>query len=442
MLEPASVVGRVRSLVERASPRAREVLLAAVRRLAIHPRQRIPSWHYLELCPAYLRTHVDCCYETARQAWRSLRAAVGWWSVPIETARDMGVVPRRLVGGQRHGQHLLIAPDLSAAFQELAEDLGVATPTPNDRLAWVPVAPRVKGSGLVCCCPFHDDQHPSMLLDPHRRRATCLTCGTVHRFDGTRVSSRIEPQPRSAVPTPVLAPVASTTSYPPPAPGWVVGWLSAAGLRTCMHDGDLFQVLGEADERARRSVLPVMGGQRIRPRDTTPDLVAHLDPVIPLGWKETRGRWKPTGHRAISERYVLVDVDAIEIPNVLDARDGLELAAAGSEIEAWARAHPAFSGRVAVVATSLHGVQVTLELSEAQAPGWRRFTGADACTLAEAQVLAALERHQYLGGHVDPSARLGGRLLRRPGPRLDKRGQPWCARLRFLSTSEASCPKS
>jgi hypothetical protein len=432
----------VRTLLERAAPVAREVLIAGLRRFAVHPRQQVDGGKltYLELCPAYLRACVECCYETARRAWRDLRGALGWWSVSAGTAEAMGAELRPLRSGQRHGQHLLVDPGLTPALRELAQEMGVLHTTPDAELSWETVRPLRRGAGWVARCPFHEDDRPSMLLDHRRRRGTCLACGTVHRFDGERVSAPIDRGVRP--PLESLASPSSTTGCPEGPSPWVVGLLGVRGLVTGLSsEEDLLGVLVEAESRARTSVASPMAGLRDRPRESFPDLVAHLDPVVPTGWESSRGRWRPAGHRATAERWILVDVDEIEVPNVLDAWDGEELRAAGQEIEAWARSVPGLSGRVGLVQTSLHGVQVVLELDADRPPGWRRGCGISLVDQAGSRVLEALDRHGYLGGYADPSARLGGRLLRRPGPRIDKRGQPWVARLRY-HTEEPPCPRS
>jgi hypothetical protein len=432
---PGTTTSRLRRLLESAPPRRRLAIEAGIKRLAIHPRQRLGEWQYIELCASYIHTMVDTAYETARVGWRELRSVLGWWSVPREHVTALGGVLRPLIGSQRHGQHLLLGDELAEEIRKAAEDLGLYKPTPDDHLDWKPVSPLQKGSHLVCRCPFHEDRRPSMLLDRRRRRATCLACGTSHRLDPSswRVSS---PRNRADRPTPPpLSLPASTKGYQHTGTptSWVICTLGIRGKRTATTEGDLLDALAESEAKAG-TPQPMLGLLAF-PKKTAPDRLVYLDQMVPTGWTNTGGRWKPTGHRAISTRFIVVDVDEIDLPNVLDARDGEMLAGAGGRLESWARDTPGLSGVVAVVQTSLHGVQVTFELSESHDPRWKRGPESEALhDLTDEAVLHHLDLAGYIGGHADRSARGIGRLIRRPGHRIDKGNQPWVAHLRYLST--------
>lgn len=434
---PGTLAARVRTLIERASPQRRAVIEAGVLRLAIHRRQRVGRFHYVELCASYLQTMVECCYETARRAWHDLRAAVGWWSVPSGTAEGMGAKLRELHPGQRHGQHLMIDQDATAVFRQLADDLGILAHTDDDLLQWEPVTVMHKGRRMMCRCPFHDDRRPSMILNPSGR-AKCFACGTVHRFDpsGPAVSSPL-PRTRSgkARPRPSNAMSSTRQNLVRPAGTWVLGTLGPRGLRTQPWTGDLLDALRAADAKAARAKPPTLAGCVDDHRRLAPDLLVHLDDVRVAGWVQRRGRWRPSRLDPVAVRFLAVDVDAIPFPPMIPEPEARTwLAAAAAEIETWAAASPWFSGRVALTRTGVHGVQVVLELQEHQAPSWRRSSEAAAAHDAmDARTLAALERHGFGGGHADPTARGLGRLIRRPGPRITKHGAAYVSRLAYIT---------
>lgn len=436
-----TVAQRIAAEIEAAPPKRRAVLEAGLLRLVVHRRQRLDDGRlYLELCPSYLATMVGCAYETARQAWQVLERAIGWREVLRETVTRLGGQVRRLVRGKRHGRHLVLTPGKVDTLRRVAARLGILRDTPDDRLDWRAVEPQRRGRSLVCCCPHHDDTDPSMVLDPRRRRATCFVCQRSWRYDHAlqRVSTgQAAPVTRRTGTNRYPRPLSTNAWVAPPVSGWHVGVLHGAGVRVVPVKGDLLQALARSERRAARARVPALAGCLERPQ--VPDLLVHADQTVVDDWRRWRGRWLPR-LRPVAERYVVVDVDAIEHPNVLDAGTGECLAAAGRQLEAWAIEHPALSGRVAVVQTSLHGVQATLELAQARPPGWRRTTeGARVCDAVDAQVLEVLDAAGYLGGTPDPTARDSGRLIRRPGPRLDKRDQPWVARARYISP-EAPCP--
>ena len=434
--EAQALRARVRRALDIAPPRQAEAMRAGILRLAIHPRQTVAGsqWHYLELCASYVHTMGGWAYETARQAWRRLRSALGWWSVPAGSAEAMGAVLRPLKPGQRHGSHILLRPEITAHMRELAEDLGILEDTPDDLLSWREVKAIRRGARVVARCPFHDDTRPSMLLDTARRRATCLACGTVHRLDPTRwlVSDPVERRPNKLTQRP------STTGYPSCAPApdrWVLADLTPGGLRWLVEGGDLFDALEASDRRAARQRPPVMAHACGDHRRTAPERLASLDQLEATGWRQVRGRWIATGQRVVAVRYIAVDVDGIHLHPLEE--DAIE--PVGPALEAFASSHPELSGRVAVTRTSLRGVQAIFELSEAQEPAWRAWPEAAALhDAADAATLAALEAAGFLEGHADPSARLGGRYIRRPGPRLGRMGEARVVRLAHLTPPEAA----
>ena len=429
---------RVRLAIDTATPRLREAIEAALLRFAIHPRQEVSSgrstWHYTELCAAYIETMIAGGYATALRGWNRLREAIGWWEVAPKVAEEVGARLRPLTARQRHGRHILLDPTITDTLRELVRDLGLWEDAGDDRLQWHVVSPTQRGRTTVCCCPFHDDRHPSMLLDPQRRRATCLACGTTHRLDPVSwlVSGGIK---RGLT---ALSPMAtrSIQGQPPVAPSdgaWTRGTLSRAGLTQRSAEGDLLAIL--ATPSRHRCPAPLEAHRRDADRKW-PDLVASLDAMEPTEWRgvssPSGARWLPRKWRPTRTRFVLVDYDGADWGPLED--DLVEVAA--KEIEAWAGDHPLLSGRVSVVRTSLEGVQVVLELVGDRSPEWRRTREAhDLHDEVDAIVVAALERlGAYGGGHADPAARGASRNVRRPGPRIKRDpetglGRSWVARL-------------
>lgn len=411
------LTAKIRRLLDDSSEARRAAVIAGLTRLAIHPQQAVKGWTYAELCPAYLHTMVGGAYETSRRAWMALRKIVGWWEVPHTTARDLGATLRRLRSGQRHGRHMLIDPGILDAVQRAARSMGIVEDTPDHDVAWVAITPIRRGASLVARCPFHDDGSPSMLLDPHRRRATCLACGTVHRFDGSgRVSAG-----------------GSTIGYrdsgpPLPPRSSSPGVLLTGVLRRGLSRGPcpshrVVDALIWSGDRARRAAPPLAATLAEDPRSECPDLLIALDRHARDG-----SRWSPT----------MVDAIAVDIDGITDAPIGLGSVSIGVEIERWALGIPELSGRVAVTRTSHFGVQAVFELADRLPASWRSSPDSAAIhDAADVAVLAALHRHGFEGGEADRTVRLPGRWVRRPGPRIAKGGIPWVSHLIYATGAAA-----
>lgn len=395
--------------------------------MAIHPRQRVGRWLYLELCPSYIATMVECCYETTRQAWQAVRSSVGWWQVPHQQAQDMGATLRHLHAGQRHGRHMLLTPEASEGIRALAVEAGIMADTPDEQVQWSRVVPLRSGSSLVARCPFHDDRTPSMLLDPTRSRATCLACRTVHRLrsDGWLVSCPVSVRGSRERSYPEAARVSGTIGYKPGPGSVAVVCLRSAGAAYTAAPGSLLDVLAYSGERAKRARVPVMSGCLEDPSRTVPDLLVSLDRMTRCSTRAKKCGWMPT-----STRHICVDVDDLDWAPLEDE----QLVDAAEEIRARLAGVPLLSGAMAMVRTSLLGVQVTLELAAEQPVSWRRTKESeDLHDKVDNIVMQALHAHGCAGGYADPTARGIGRLIRRAGPRVSRKTrQPWVARLVYL----------
>jgi len=135
----------------------------------------------------------------------------------------------------------------------------------------------------------------------------------------------------------------------------------------------------------------------------------------------------PTKFRPIATEWVGIDLDGFaEAPFT---NDGLQRA--GEEMSAWLADHPWFTGEMAVVRTSMHGVQMIARLEHQVDP--HKFYGSPEvqATLkkVDSVALEAVRRAGWEGGHVDGSVHDAARLFRRPGPRIDKAEQPYVSRL-------------
>ena len=439
MPDPA-LIARLHSIYSQATRLQREVVGAALGRLSVHPKQHAGQLLYTEMCPNYLLTMEGVTGErdTAYRAWRLLRSAVGWWTATKTKVAEMGVTVRRLGSGERHGQHLLLTEAQVEGIRHVAETLGLIAQTDDQHLSWEPISPRMRGNTLVACCPFHPDTHPSMLLDPRRQRATCLSCATTHRFDpgGSRVSSPTGQVAASASPLPSPALRSIEYTEPPGAEGWWLVGSLAKGVRTQGVPGDLLSVLAWADANGDRVMRP-MAGCRPDPWSNHPDQLVALDDMRGNGrWKQVRAKWVPQSHEPVAIRFLCVDFDACDYAPFGDETQPRQAAAA---IQGWVNKHPAFTGRMSMLRTSLLGVQVVVELAAARAPAWK--AGVESHQLHDAldgAVRAALWANGWGGGHPDPTARLTGRWIRRPGFRVSRKTrQPWVARLTYINQEQA-----
>ena len=208
---------------------------------------------------------------------------------------------------------------------------------------------------------------------------------------------------------------------------------------SCMDLLDLLRA-GQRAHAGDRAVGVAMSGaamaeqRRTDPRNYLPDLYVSLDyhahgttRGVPMQGREDAWVLQPDGFRAAVTQWVGVDIDGIQgWPT-----DG-RLVEAAVAVQAVLERHPQFSGRMGLTRTGSQGVQVVAQLADAR---WcpadfyadphvqRMLAGMDAV------VLRALHDHGVLGGYADPTVHAPGRLVRRPGPRVDKTGSPTVARL-------------
>ena len=177
-----------------------------------------------------------------------------------------------------------------------------------------------------------------------------------------------------------------------------------------------------------------------KPRDYLPNLFVglHLFECTKYDWITTGNRTRddnfdvwasvPVKLDPVAVGWVGVDLDGFTSAPVADA----DLEAVGPVMAAWAEAHPMFSGRVGVVRTSHFGVQLVLQLARERADG-RTFYDDPAVKAVldrlDSKALEAVRAAGFTGGHADKSVRGLGRLVRRPGPRVDKAGFVYNSRL-------------
>jgi len=187
--------------------------------------------------------------------------------------------------------------------------------------------------------------------------------------------------------------------------------------------------------------LSEAGKNKADPKHFLPDLYVSLDYQE---WEtcssfsvecreEGKEAWvlQPQNFQARAGKWVGVDIDGVQ---VMPGKDGLKRA--GEKIQAMLEAHPAFSGRCGVVQTSSYGVQVVAELTRTRwdlrgfyaDPNVRKMLGN-----LDAMCLGAFEQEGMVGGHADPTVHAPGRMMRRPGPRVDKRGASCISRLVYAT---------
>ena len=181
--------------------------------------------------------------------------------------------------------------------------------------------------------------------------------------------------------------------------------------------------------------------EQVDPKHLLPDLYVSLDYQ---GWEtcssfpvkcrdEAKEAWvlQPQNFHARAGKWVGVDIDAVR---TMPGRAGM--VKAGEKIRAFLESHPAFTGRCGIVQTSSYGVQVVAELTHTR---WDlRAFYADRNVK---KMLASLDqvcldafREQGMeGGHADPTVHAPGRMMRRPGARVDKRGAACVSRLVYAT---------
>lgn len=178
----------------------------------------------------------------------------------------------------------------------------------------------------------------------------------------------------------------------------------------------------------------------VDPREVVPDTYASLDDHAHRSTREFSVRdglsvLVPVDFWPVRTRWVGVDIDNLD--RVPDAA-GLE--AAGAAVVDHLRRSATWTGRCALVQTGPRGVQAWVELAtdRLDPAGFYADPAVRAVlALLDAAVLGALRAHGAAGGHADPSVHAAGRLMRLPGPRIDKAGRLSVARLAFSTLNRA-----
>ena len=171
------------------------------------------------------------------------------------------------------------------------------------------------------------------------------------------------------------------------------------------------------------------------PRHWLPDLYISLDHHAHHSLRAIPARGaaldalvlQPADFSPACTAWVGVDVDGIG-----GWPGEAQLVGAAQAIQSTLERHPVFSGRMALVRTSSQGAQVVAQLAS---PRWApaEFYGAahvqGMLAGLDAVCLRLLHQHGVQGGYPDPTVHAPGRMVRRPGPRVDKTGDPVVARL-------------
>ncbi len=455
--------------------------------------------------------------------------ALGARQVRAQRVRALGYPVRRVAeGGGRGAYWHLPARGLEAGRDALAALRLLGHEPEAHRTCYVlgaPVAMPVvqRGRRAFLCCPEHQDDDPSALVNPSGA-VWCFACARVVGIaawgDGDTVQYRRVLGVRATHEAPP-----ARAQRPPPAPGGVVqpvptgaphrGFLSAPpvsaftrpySVGACLRAGDpgpppcrpqgrrptgivvrepgatshvppqpLGLVLGRRYEdqpagrhrpgryglaRTYSGCMDLLGVLRVAhrqhageramdralgglaeaehrgtdPRRYLPDLYASLDHHEHEAVREVAARGargvvilQPTAFSAACTAWVGVDVDGVDRwPAEEDA------VAAAVQVQTMLERHPVFSGRMGLVRTSSMGAQLVMQLEAAR---WSPagFYGdphvQQMLANLDAACLRILREHGMQGGHADPSVHAPGRMVRRPGPRADKAGNPAVARL-------------
>jgi hypothetical protein len=450
--EQDTLEARIGRLLSRTKGQLHQAVRALVWRLAVHPRQQVGRLVYTELAVGYVAKAAGVGRETARQAWHMVRAALGWASVPLHQVRALGAAVRRLVPGGRWGQHLLLPAPCAAACGAVAARLGLG---PEHRAA--PDGPEWRVLGLVhrrgrhrlAVCPWHEDQDPSLLLNDNgdgSGSGVCLGCADEQgqrlrvywREHGGVLYARLA---RRIVPQAPAQPRSGTIHNPrvlPAGPGrhLLVRVRGGCARRAPSACSDLLGVLRTADRRSQRDSAWGEAAHACAVGDGPGQAYASVEAQVPVAWRTQRtrrgevqvpDRWEPT-----AVQWVLADLDGFTDVPLDDA--GLRLA--GQALARWAQGQALLSGRLAIVRTSHLGVQVVMELAEARGDprAWYRTGEARAlCCALDAAALHAVRAVGFVGGHADQAVHAAGRLMRRPGWRLDRDGVLWRSRLAWYN---------
>lgn len=242
----------------------------------------------------------------------------------------------------------------------------------------------------------------------------------------------------SVTPSPSVSPGIGTIEKPTHrGPGsWVLCHRTPHGMsRRGSRCGDLLDVLRVSDTRSQsdrvwgQAVVDHHEGREVG------DRLVSLNRMVPVEWKIVRTRRgsfrSPTRWEVTGTRWVMCDLDGFTDGPVGDG----ELELGGLDLERWAESHPLLTGRVGIVRTSHLGVQMVVELREVKDPRrwWRTREGITFTEELDRVGMEITHAAGFAGGHPDQSVHNGGRLMRRPGWRVDKRGDLTRSRLVFAS---------
>lgn len=439
--EAQALTAKLQLLIDSSSGQVQSAIKAMIWRIAAHPKQRLEDGQYTELAIGYIAKAAGTGWETARRAWHLVAPILRWSRLSAAEAIDAGVNLREKIKGSMWGQHLAVSDAAIAASIRACtfEEPHLALP---DAPGWMPVEPIKRGRHLVCSCPWHEDRNPSMVLYPNEDgrsgSAVCFAC----RRDGRALSAywrcdagiyRMRLPHGAKSPSSLGLGTIHNQTGEPPSGGMHI--YRSPGVGTGRASGSLFDILARQTRPHADPAEALARSERLigfDPRSMVPDRYISLDEMEPVEWAESRARpgvRYPTRWEPVRMRFVAVDLDGFRDAPVGDD----SLTHAGRELVRRSMGHALLSGAVAIIRTSHFGIQVVFELAQATHPAWKRTEESRQLhDEIEAWSLAMAEIAGFDGGHVDPTARGIGRMIRRPGPRLCKMGLPYVSRMVFL----------
>lgn len=444
---------KLQALLEASKGQTRRAIQAMVWRIAAHPKQDLNGVDYTELSIGYIAKAADVGWETARRAWHQVRKVLGWGTLSASQALARGARLRQRDPGTNWGQHLLVSrPSTSAAIRacqaaELAEP-HVGLP---DGPAWVTVHPVSRGRHLTTSCPWHEDQNPSMILYPNPGGASgsaiCLACirdgrrlTAYWRRVGTDYRMRLSRSPGSSPSTRRVGTIDNRGAEDVQRGSVLLATRGSRGARFSVSRAPgLVEALRAADRSSRNrhaeaetaAIRLLASPIRLDPRALLPALYISLDEMAPATWMPNPrkpGGFLPETWGPSATTHVAVDLDRFDDAPLGEAEIELE----ARRLAHWAEKRRELSGEVAVIRTSHFGLQVIFGLRQHRSPGWRASPMAERLHgIVEAKALGMAKASGFTGGTIDQTARGAGRMVRRPGPRLDKDDLPYVSHLVF-----------
>jgi hypothetical protein len=413
-------------------------------------------------------------WSTAQTVYADAMRLIGAASLTLAEARGFGFPLRNVVEGKRRGG--LYA--LTQAQYERVLDVCVAQPVSVSARGLGPEfvalrVRRVKGVKITAHCSFHADRHPSVALTVRGGTAygQCFACAqslfAVRRGEDWFVRVAVGAvNNRRIKSTRISGTIAREHSAPRrlPLADYNVDDAFRARLSRCYtklrganrveqdfgmeqsktHQTRLLDALMESDKRAERSresayyghiQWQACGGDY---RQYLPDRFVAMDMLYPSEFidvvKGKKTYKMPRKFRSAGVTHALIDLDGFTAAPL----NNTGLAALKDQFVALGKAQ-GWSGEVALVRTSLHGIHVVFGLDRMKKPQWYGAPGVrDALVELGARCLDLVRSVGFEGGMHDKQTLVAGRHVRRPGARIDKRGEIYVSRLAFAAYGDVS----